>query len=172
MEIFLDRFAALDQPPLPVYVEPALSPRSQPDLARDYPLVLTNAKRAQYLHSQHRGLARLRKAAPNPTAELHPDTAARYGIAHGDWLLVETPSGAARAQAHLTTAIIPGVVCCSHGWWQGCEALGLPPLDPYSAAGANVNLLVHNDRHDPISGGTPFRSTLCRLRPASRGAPQ
>ena len=77
---------------------------------------------------------------------------------------METPSGGVRALAHLTEAIVPDTVCMSHGWWQGCEALGLPALDPFSSAGSNVNLLVHNDRRDPVSGGTPHRSTLCRPR--------
>ena len=150
-------------PALPVYVEPALSPRSRPDLAERFPLVLTNAKRPQYMHSQLRGLPSLRKIAPNPTAEIHPDTARRCGIASGEWIVVETPSGRVRAQAQITDAILPGVVCCSHGWWEACPELGLPGFDPFSEAGANQNLLVHNDQHDPVSGGTPHRSTLCRV---------
>src|SRR5207248_11653015 len=99
IELFATRFADHALPPLPVYVEPALSPVSQPELAKEFPLVLTNAKRAQYIHSQHRGLASLRKTLPNPTAELHPETAAAFGIGKGDWLIVETPSGSARAKA-------------------------------------------------------------------------
>jgi anaerobic selenocysteine-containing dehydrogenase len=165
VELYAVPFAQQGQPPLPTYVEPALSPVSQPALAAAFPLVLTNAKRPQFLHSQHRGLARLRKTLPHPTAELHPATAAEHGIADGAWVALETPSGSVRVQARLTEAILPGVVCTSHGWWQGCEPLGLPPLDPFSADGANVNLLVHNAQHDPISGGTPHRSTICRLRP-------
>jgi anaerobic selenocysteine-containing dehydrogenase len=164
VELFAVPFAEHGQAPLPVYVEPALSPRSRPELAAEFPLVLTNSKRAQYLHSQHRGLPSLRKSVPNPTAELHPETAASLGIAKGEWLVVETPSGSARAQAELSSRILPGVVCLSHGWWQGCEALGLPELDPFSARGANANLLVLNDQRDPISGGTPHRSSLCRVR--------
>jgi anaerobic selenocysteine-containing dehydrogenase len=164
-------FAEHGQAPLPVFVEPALSPRSQPEVAEEFPLVLMNAKRAQYLHSQHHGLPSLRKTLPNPTAELHPETAATLGIGKGDWLMVETPSGGARAQAQLSAAILPGVVCLSHGWWQGCEALGLPELDPFSDRGANANLLVLNDQRDPISGGTPHRSSLCRVRRAEPGSP-
>ena len=163
VELFATRFADHGLPPLPVYVEPALSPVSQPELAQRFPLVLTNAKRAQYLHSQHRGLPSLRKTAPNPTAELHPETAARFGVKHGEWVVVETPSGRVRAQAHVTDTIMPGVVCCSHGWWEACPELGLPGFDPFTDAGANQNLLVLNDRHDPVSGGTPHRSTLCRV---------
>jgi anaerobic selenocysteine-containing dehydrogenase len=164
VELYAVPFAVHGEPPLPAYVEPALSPVSQPALAREFPLVLTNAKRPQYLHSQHRGLAYLRRLAPQPTVEVHPDTAADYGVGDGEWVALETPSGGMRAQTKVTAAILPGTVCTSHGWWQGCETLGLPPLDPYSAAGSNVNLLVHNELHDPVSGGTPHRSTLCRLR--------
>jgi len=168
-EIFAVTFAERGLPPLPTYVEPALSPRSRPDLAERFPLVLTNAKRPQYMHSQHRGLPTLRKTAPNPTAEIHPDTAARFGVRGGEWIVVETPSGRVRVQAHLTEAIMPGVVCCSHGWWEACPELGLPGFDPFTEAGANQNLLVLNDQHDPISGGTPHRSTLCRVVPSDAG---
>ena len=163
VEIFATRFAEHGLPALPVYVEPALSPRSRPDLAERFPLVLTNAKRPQYMHSQLRGLPSLRKIAPNPTAEIHPETAGRFEIAAGEWIIVETPSGRVRAQAQITDTILPGVVCCSHGWWEACPELGLPGFDPFTEAGANQNLLVHNDQHDPVSGGTPHRSTLCRV---------
>ena len=70
-----------DIQPLPEYVEPLISPLSRPDIAADYPLVLTNAKFTTYIHSQLRGLSSLRKAAPEPSADIHPDTAEHYGIA-------------------------------------------------------------------------------------------
>jgi len=47
-------FAAHDYLALPEYVEPALSPLSRPDIAADYPLVLTNGKFTTYVHSQQR----------------------------------------------------------------------------------------------------------------------
>jgi anaerobic selenocysteine-containing dehydrogenase len=166
VEIFATKFAGHGLPALPAYVEPALSPKSRPDLAERFPLVLTNAKRPQYMHSQHRGLPSLRKTAPNPTAEIHPETAKQLAVASGEWIVVETPSGRVRAQAQVTDTILPGVVCCSHGWWEACPELGLPGFDPFTDAGANQNLLVHNDQHDPVSGGTPHRSTLCRVMKA------
>ena len=127
--------------------------------------MLTNAKRPQYLHSQHRAVAAIRKTMPAPTAELHPETAAEYGIQHGAWVMIETPRGRVRAQAEVTPSIVPGVVCGSHGWWEACESLGIGALDPFDEQGANLNLLVHADLKDPISGGLPHRSSLCRLIP-------
>ena len=164
VELFSDTFAAHGHAPLPTYQEPAESPRSTPDLAAEYPLVLTNAKRPQYLHSQHRAISAIRKTMPAPTAELHPETAAQYGVQHGAWIVIETPRGRVRAQAEVTTSIVPGVVCGSHGWWEACDALGIGALDPFDDRGANLNLLVHADLKDPISGGLPHRSSLCRIR--------
>jgi anaerobic selenocysteine-containing dehydrogenase len=166
VELYSTTLAAAGYPPLPVYVEPVHSPLSTPEVTREYPLVLTNAKRATYLHSQHRALASLRKLEPHPPAELHPATAAQYGIADKDWIMIETPGGSARAQARLSQAVLPGVVCANHGWWAGCEELGLDAMDPYTNAGANINLLILNDQRDPVSGGTPHRSSLCRVRKA------
>jgi anaerobic selenocysteine-containing dehydrogenase len=167
VELFSCAFAAHGYPPLPEYVEPAVSPLSRPAIAADYPLVLTNAKFTTYVHSQQRSLPTLRKSSPEPTASIHPESAARYGIANKQWMIVETPGGAIRVKAHITVNIMPGVVCCQHGWWQACEALELPGYDPYSDGGANPGLLIGTDLADPISGSLPHRSSLCRVRPAS-----
>jgi anaerobic selenocysteine-containing dehydrogenase len=165
VEIYSHLFAAHGYPALPVYEEPAMSPLSRPDLAADYPLVLTNAKFTTFIHSQQRALPMLRKSSPEPTAELHPETAAVYGIKNKEWMIVESPKGAIRVRAHVTERIIPGVVCCQHGWWQECRDLNRPGYDPYSDGGANPSVLIGSDLADPISGSLPHRSYLCRVRP-------
>jgi anaerobic selenocysteine-containing dehydrogenase len=166
VELYSHTFAAHGFSPLPEYNEPAISPLSRPDLAEDYPLVLTNAKFTTFVHSQHRALPSLRKSSPEPTAELHPETAARYGIENKQLILIESPKGSMRVRARVTERIISGVVCCQHGWWQGCSELDLPGYDPYSSEGANPATLIGSDLSDPISGSLPHRSYLCRVRPA------
>jgi len=165
VELFVDRFAAFGHPPLPEYEEPAQSPRRTPELAREYPLVLTDAKRPRWLHSQHRGVESLRRRSPDPTVEINPETAARFGVTDGDWVLVETPVGRIRVRATVTPSIVAGVVCGNHGWWEACEAIDAGSLDPFGERGANVNLLVTNDARDPIGGSISHRSSLCRIRP-------
>lgn len=164
IELFSTRFAEHGFDPLPRFEEPSLSPRRTPEVAKDYPLILTNAKDTHYNHSQMRGLPTLRRAVPHPPAEVHADTAAEYGLAAGDWVLIETPYGAARFRLKVTRRIRPGVVCANHGWWQTNAELGLPGYDPFSEAGSNLNLLFSHDRRDPISGSLPYRAFLCRLR--------
>ena len=167
VELYCHSFAAHGYPALPEYVEPALSPVSRPDVALDYPLVLTNAKFTTFIHSQQRALPSLRKAAPEPTADIHPQTAAQYGIKNKEWMIVESPRGAIRVRARVTTNIVPAVVCCQHGWWQECRELNRSGYNPYEKEGANPGLLIDAELADPISGSLPHRSYLCRVRPAS-----
>jgi anaerobic selenocysteine-containing dehydrogenase len=168
VELYSHVFAAHGYPPLPDYEEPAMSPLSRPDLAAEYPLVLTNAKFTTFIHSQQRALPLLRKSSPEPTAELHPETAARYGIKNKQWMIIESPKGTVQVRARVTGNIIPGVVCCQHGWWQECRDLKLPGYDAFSEKGANPSVLIGSDLADPISGSLPHRSYLCRVRPVEQ----
>src|SRR5262249_2290200 len=107
VDLFLDGWAAQGVEPLPRYREPAECHRSVRALAGRFPLILTNPKKAHYLHSQHRGVAALRSLEPQPTAEIHPDTAAQHGIRDKQWIEIRTPRGTVRALADVTTAIRP-----------------------------------------------------------------
>lgn len=167
VEIYSHTFDAHGYPPLPEFVEPAIGPVSRPDLAKEYPLVLTNAKFTTFVHSQQRALPTLRKAAPDPSADIHPETAKRYGIKNKDWILVETPKGAIKVRARVTERVLSGVVCCQHGWWQECKDLKLPGYDPFADKGANPSVLIGSEFSDPVSGSLPHRSYLCRVRPAN-----
>jgi anaerobic selenocysteine-containing dehydrogenase len=81
-------------------------------------------------------------------------------------MMVESPRGAIRVKARVTTDILPGVICCQHGWWQACKELELPGYDPYDRSGANPATLIGTESADPVSGSLPHRSYLCRVRPA------
>jgi anaerobic selenocysteine-containing dehydrogenase len=166
VELYCQPFAMNEIAAMPEYVEPAVSPLSRPDLAAEFPLVLTNAKFTTYVHSQQRALPSLRKTSPEPSADIHPETALRYGIKNKEWMIVESPRGAIKVKARVTTNIIAGVVCCQHGWWQDCKELELPSYNPYDSSGANPATLIGTDLADPVSGSLPHRSYLCRLRPA------
>jgi anaerobic selenocysteine-containing dehydrogenase len=165
VELWSETFADHGYAPLPQYAEPALSPRSRPDLADRFPLVLTCAKSLHFCETQHRNVARLRSRAPEPEVELHPDTAAARGIGKGDWVRVETPYGHVRARAHFDRNLARDVVCGQHGWWQACEELGLPGYPPFGPDSANLNLVLRQGPSDPISGSSPLRASVCDVVP-------
>ncbi len=136
---------------LPVYREPAESPRSRPDLAAEYPLVLTSGGRSRYYtHTQQHNLASTRARDPVPRAQVHPEDALARGIRDGDRVRVSSPRGAVVFVAQVTPDVKPGVVHCFHGW-----------------AEANVNELTDDAHLDPISGFPPFKSSLCQVAPAA-----
>ncbi|MGB2854831.1 MAG: molybdopterin-dependent oxidoreductase, partial [Dehalococcoidia bacterium] len=150
VEILSERFQEMGYDALPVYHEPSESPLGNPELARTFPLVLTTgAKLGCYVHSQMRNIPSLNRQMPHNVAEIHPSTAADYGIGEGDIVLVESPRASIRCQARLTEDIRPQVVQLYHGFEE-----------------ANANLLTDNSSYDPITGSVPMRSSLCRIRKA------
>ena len=164
VEIYSETFLEHGYAPLPEYQEPLIGPLTRPDLAARFPLILTSTKHTLFCESQHRALPSLRKHAPHPEVELHPETAEARGIAAGDWVAIETPEGSVRARARLNTSLDTRVVCGQHGWWQACKELGAPGYDPFGPDGSNLNLVIGGDARDPISGTAPHRAYLCEVR--------
>ncbi len=172
VELYSATLAAHGYDPLPAFEEPLTSPRSRPDLARRYPLVLSCAKSLFFCETQHRQVAALRKSAPDPQVELHPSTAESRGITAGDWVSLDTPRGSVRARAKLNASLDPKVVFAQHGWWEACDELGLPGYPPYGPDSANLNLVLRQTPSDPISGSSPMRASVCdvsRAHTAARG---
>ena len=170
VELYSATLAAHGYDPLPAFEEPLISPRSRPDLAERFPLVLSCAKSLFFCETQHRQVAALRKSAPDPQLELHPSTAASRGIAAGDWVSLTTPHGSVRARAKLNASLDPQVVFAQHGWWQACDELGLPGYPPYGPDSANLNLVLPLTPSDPISGSAPMRAGVCEVAPLTTSA--
>jgi anaerobic selenocysteine-containing dehydrogenase len=163
IELYSTRFAEMGYAPLPTYAEPPESPLSRPDLVADYPLVLTTGARIPYFfNSEHRQIDKLRKAHRDPVADIHPDTAQRYGIRHRDWMWIETRRGRIKQRARVTTGIDPRVIAAEHGWWFPDE-----PAPDYGVWKSNVNLLTDNaPPYDPAMGTYQLRALLCRVSKA------
>jgi anaerobic selenocysteine-containing dehydrogenase len=153
---------AMGLEPLPVYREPPISPLSAPDVARDYPLVLTTGSKIRgFFHSEGRQIERLRRLNPEPLVELHPETAAGLGIEDGCRVMVETREGSVEMVARLTDGIRPDTVCAQHAWWFPEEA---PPDHAWRRS--SVNVLFGDTEYDPDTGSEPLKCSLCRIRKA------
>ena len=136
---------------LPIYREPHWSPASSPEIAKDYPMVLSTGIRSKtYSHSQGRELAMLREREPDPRAQIHPDDAAARGILDEDSIEISSPIGRIKVVAWVTDAVLKGVVHAPHGW-----------------VTANCNALIpDSEALDPITGYPPFKSSLCQVERA------
>jgi anaerobic selenocysteine-containing dehydrogenase len=113
VELELSAAKSLGVDPLPMWIQE----RPEPD--EDYPLVLTSAKSPNYLHSSYRWVDSLRKREPQPTVQVHPDTAIHYGVEQGQnvWIETSAGAGATEQQVEVTEQMQPGVLCAAHGWW-------------------------------------------------------
>ena len=148
--------------PLPYFEENALTPFSRPELANEYPLIMTTGGReTTSFHSEHRQVPSLRALMPNPLVQINPETAALYGIEEGDWVCIENPLGKAIEKAHVTPIIDPRVIHAQHGWW-------FPEQDPEAPnlSGvwkSNINSLVPHRAIGRIGFGAPFKNVLCKI---------
>jgi len=154
--------------PLPEWKEPPESPTATPELLDRFPLVFSDFHTSKvFTASWQRNVPYLREVLPDPTVQIHPDTAKARGIAHGDWVVVESPHGTAKFKAEVYPGIRSDTVMALHGWWQACAELkrpGFPLLD----GGANANNLYSTDLKkacDPLV--TAYTSqTLVQVRKA------
>ncbi|MFC1846207.1 molybdopterin-dependent oxidoreductase [Chloroflexota bacterium] len=171
MEIYSTAFRMHGYDPLPEFVEPMISPISQPKLAEKYPLILIDARRKYMTQSQCGGLPSIRKHMPYAYAEIHPDTAKQYGIDDGDIIYIETRNGKIKQQAKVTESIHPRVVCATFGWWQGCPQFGIPQPDPFGPEGSNYSIIIDSEFKDPITGSYPLNGFLCTIEKAGKAEP-
>ena len=154
--------------PLPVWVEPPESLTGTPELKEKYPLIFSDYHTSKvYNAGWLRHVPNLREVMPHPTIHIHPEAAAPRGIRDGDWVIVESPHARMKFRAEITPGIRRDTVMALHGWWQGCEELGLPGY-PLLDGGANTNAMysVHFDKaFDPVVTAMSSQ-TLVQVRKA------
>jgi thiosulfate reductase/polysulfide reductase chain A len=168
-ELYCTILEQLGYDPLPDFEEPHESPISKPELAREYPLMLSTGGRIRvYFHSEHRQIDSIRRRHPHPLVQINPETAAKLGIEDGDWVWIESPRGRVRMKCKLFTGIDPRMVHCEHGWWFP----ELPGEEPWlhGVWESNVNVLTDDDPDvcDKAGGGWPLKWALCRVYKAKQ----
>lgn len=123
--------------PLPAFTDPL----SEQEIAT-FPLILTTgARELRHMHSRSRELKE------EPFAQVHPETAAAYGVSEGQRVLLETEHGSIEIKLRVTESIARGVVSVPHGWAQ-----------------ANVNRLTKAASADPVTGYPNLKAVACRIR--------
>ena len=148
VELYCETLEQMGYDPLPGYTEPSESPVSDPELAREYPLILsTGARVPEYWHSCFHNISKLRVRTPEPVAEIHPDSTAQYGLRDGDMAVLETRRGSIEIRVSATEDIMPGLVSIPHGWARG-----------------NANILTDDAPSCKESGYPALHAMLCRMR--------
>jgi anaerobic selenocysteine-containing dehydrogenase len=155
--------------PLPSHKEQAGTVLSDPVTAKEYPLTFfIGAKGDPYFQQQGRNIASLRRLAPEPWVEMHPDTAYDLGLSDGDFVAVETPHGRITAVCKHSDDAHPKVVRVPYRWT-------LPEQEPYFPNFSGLFQVADNNLtsdapefSDPEQGILSLRGLMCRVVPAER----
>jgi anaerobic selenocysteine-containing dehydrogenase len=153
-ELYSPGLAALGLDPLPTYTPPHEDPQTRPDLAARYPLQMLSPPAASFLNSTFVNIEALRRAAREPSVEIHPSDAQARGIGNGDWVRVFNDRGAFRARAVVGETVKAGVVVALAVWW-----------NKYSPEGANCNATT-STRLTDLGGGATFFDNLVQVERA------
>ncbi|MBJ7521127.1 MAG: molybdopterin-dependent oxidoreductase [Solirubrobacteraceae bacterium] len=142
-------------------------------LDEDHPLLLTTGRIADQWHTMTRTgkSPMLRAAAGDPFVELHPDDAARFGVADGDDVRVVSRRGAVVLRARVTDAIAPGVGFAPFHWGALHVAAGagtlnattLGAVDPTSKQPELKAVAVRVERVSSSRRMAPSSRQRCRL---------
>ncbi len=136
--------------PLPVY-----EPREwQP--SKEYPLYWINWKEASHTHTRTQNNAWLLDIKPDSPLLIHPDTAARYGIADGDVVWAESPYGKVKGKVKTTRRMHPEVIGLQHGF--GHAALGR-----LARGRGTSDSPLRPAKSDPLSGQATHKEACVRI---------
>lgn len=159
VELYSTVLEELGYDPLPYHKEPGESPYSTPELAKEYPLVLTTGYRQPfYFLSQYRNIPWLRSFQKYPLVQINPETAKKLGIKDGDWAWIESPRGRIKQKARLFPGIDPRVVMAT--------ANCIYPEEPGPLHGlliSNPNVLTDNNHCDEAYGSPDLTALLCKI---------
>jgi anaerobic selenocysteine-containing dehydrogenase len=98
------------------------------------------------------------------TLHVHPDDAARLGLAAGAAARVASRVGAVDAPVEITDAVMPGVVSLPHGWGHDVDRTGLAVAG--KRPGVNSNVLTDGAALDPLSGNAILNGIPVEVAPA------
>jgi anaerobic selenocysteine-containing dehydrogenase len=103
------------------------------------PLVLVSRRHLRSNNTWMHNVPALMKGRDRCTLLIHPDDAARCGIADDDVVTVKSEAGEIKVPVEVTDAIKPGVVSMPHGWGHGKPGTRMSVAN--NSPGANTNAL-------------------------------
>ncbi|UWG98230.1 molybdopterin-dependent oxidoreductase [Dehalobacter sp. DCM] len=164
VELYSSILEELGYPPMPEYTGPAENENDNPELAQEYPLVLSTGNGFMpFHHSEHFNIRSVRYINHEPHFQINPETAKEYGIKENDWVWIETKRGRIKQRADVTQAVAPKVIITERGWWFPERDINEPVLGGCLESNTNVLTSTSDEDCDPISGTWANRGLLCKI---------
>jgi anaerobic selenocysteine-containing dehydrogenase len=113
-------------------------------------LVIIGRRDVRTNNSWMHNLPTLAKGPFRCTALVHPQDAARHGVADGATVTLRNGPRSVQAVLQVTSDMMPGVMSLPHGW--GHNAAGARLSVAAERPGTNLNALLDPNLRDPLSG--------------------
>lgn len=143
-------------------------PREAAAEVRDGELLLIGRRHLRDNNSWLHNVPGLLKGKPRCTLMVHPEDAARLGLAEGAEATVTSRVGEVTVPVSVTDEVMPGVVSLPHGYGHKREGTRLKVAAAH--AGVSLNDLTDDRALDAVSGNAAFSGTPVRVRPAAARA--
>ncbi|MEN9490816.1 MAG: hypothetical protein RJA63_1265 [Pseudomonadota bacterium] len=156
-EFYSDTLARQGLDPLPCYIPPREGPRTNPELAKRFPLAFVSPPSRHFLNSSFANLPRFLQAEGRPWLDMHPTDARSRGLKDGDRVRIFNDRGAFHAWVRLNAdnpGVRSGVVSAPSIWWQ-----------KLSGDGCNANAVTSQALTD-MGGGATFYDCLVEVTAA------
>ncbi|GGU02237.1 molybdopterin oxidoreductase family protein [Streptomyces violascens] len=141
-------------------------PRLRAALAeRPASLVLVGRRHLRSNNSWLHNIPALTGGSNRCTLQIHPEDAARLGLADGTDVRITSEGGAVAAPVEITDSVRVGVVSLPHGW--GHSRPGSRLAVAADRPGVNVNQLLDGSRFDPLSGTSVLNGFPVEVVPLS-----
>lgn len=127
-------------------------------------LVLIGRRHLRSNNSWMHNVAALGGGSNVCTLQVHPEDAARLGLADGAAATVTADGGELTAPVEITDSVRTGVVSLPHGW--GHSRPGTRMSVAAARPGVNVNQLLDGSRLDPLSGTAVLNGIPVTVAPA------
>ncbi len=131
----------------------------------EFPFVLAAGERRSYNANQIYRDPAWRRSDREGALRIHPEDAARLGLADGQRVVCESANGAVEAQLAHDDSLLPGSLSLPHGYGQEYPDPEAP--DEFRQTGPRINELTSADRCDPWAK-TPYHKYVpVRVRAAA-----
>jgi anaerobic selenocysteine-containing dehydrogenase len=156
--------------PLPIWSEPFEHAQLGDAGAREFPLSAITQRPMFMYHAWHSQNAWLRQIATRNYLYLHPDTAARHGIADEDWIDVTSHHGTITVQARMASNVQPDTVWTWNAIGKRRGAWKLAKNAPEATKGFLLNHLISDvtpkgdyANADPVTGQAAWFDLRVRI---------
>ncbi len=128
-------------------------------------LVLIGRRQLRSNNSWMHNVPTMMKGSNKCTLIVHPDDAARLGLAEGSNARVRSRVGEVEVPVELSDEMMPGVVSLPHGWGHGRKGVRMSVAE--ANAGVSMNDLTDEAIIDPLSGNAVLNAVPVQIEPVT-----